>query len=61
MNIINLLNCMVELAQLVEHQIVVLRVVGSSPTFHPIHFSVIAIETLEFNVVLLVHPTFQWW
>ena len=26
---------MVELAQLVEHQIVVLRVVGSSPTFHP--------------------------
>ncbi len=26
---------MVELAQLAEHQIVVLRVVGSSPTFHP--------------------------
>ena len=29
---------MVGLAQLAEHQIVVLRVVGSTPTTHPIHF-----------------------
>ena len=40
---------MVDIAQLVEHQIVALRVVGSSPTIHPIffqnsHFKILAFE-----------------
>ena len=30
---------MVELAQLAEHQIVVLRVMGSNPIFHPKKFN----------------------
>ena len=46
---------MVELAQLAEHQIVVLRVMGSSPIFHPIHFWIEVKFTLNLISVLKVH------
>ena len=38
---------MVDVAQLVEHQIVALVVVGSRPTIHPINFEIFVAQQIK--------------